>query len=262
MTPSVSVILSCHNQADYLKVAIKSVLNQTYQSFEVVVINDASTDATAAILSRIKDTRVRVITASKRLGLAQALNQAARVAKGKYLARMDADDIAAKNRLKIQVAYLEKHPTAAMCGSAVTLIDKTGVTIGVKRYPQDYWRLKEVIMRYNPFIHPTVMLSKKIFDDVGGYNPDLNGAEDYDLWLRLLAKYEAVNLSKKLLFYRVNPEGISWRNLKQTEWQALRARFNAIKRGDYPVWQSIFLFKPALSFLVPARLKRSLFGVH
>ena len=254
--------MSVHNQAEFLETAIESILKQKFTNFELIIINDASDKKTTRLLKQIKDKRVRLFHNQKRLGLAKSLNRALSKAQGQYIARMDADDVAFKNKLKSQLKYLASHPDAAGCGTAATLINNKGEKIGTKQYPQNYHQIKKVIMRFSPFIHPTIMLRREVIDELGGYDERLNGAEDYDLWLRLVAKYPMANLPGVLFQYRVNPRGVSWKSLKHTELQALRARIKALKEYGYPSWQAIYLIKPSLSFLIPGQLKKLMFNIR
>ncbi len=261
MTPKVSVIMSAFNQASYLKLAIDSILRQSFTNFKFIIINDASTDNTRQIINSYRDHRIKIITHNFRQGLAKSLNQAIKHAQAKYLARMDADDIACRDRLKTQLDYLETHPQIAACGTAVTLIDAQNRKIGIKHFPATTTKIRQVILRYNPFIHPSMMLQRKILVDVGGYDESLNGAEDYDLWLRMASKYELININKLLLNYRINPQGVSWANLKYTELQALKARIKALRYYDYSWWQTIYLIKPLLSIFVPGFFKKKFFHI-
>ena len=259
MNPKISVIMSVYNQGQYLSQAIDSILSQTWTNFEFLIIDDASTDSTLQILNRYRDRRISVFTHRRQAGLAGSLNQVIKKSRGEYIARMDADDIARPNRLKLQLHFLESHPAVVACGTGVDLINTQGRKTGRKTYPQRI--TKSLLMRYNPIIHPTVMICRSAVAAMGNYDINLNGAEDYDLWLRLGSQYQLTNINKILLAYRVNPKGISWNNLKHTELQAIKARIIALIRYNYPLWQSIFLIKPILSYLIPSWIKKLLFNI-
>lgn len=254
--PQISVILSVHNQAEYLLQAINSILQQSFTNFEFLIADDGSSDSTPQILKSYRDRRITVFTHRHKLGLAASLNYLIRRSRGKYLARMDADDIAYPERLKIQLDYLSRHPHIAVCGTAVDLIDSAGKIIGQKHYPSRI--TKTLLMRYNPLIHPTVMIKKEVCT----YDTNLNGAEDYDLWLRLGSRYQLANISQILLAYRINIQGISWNSLKHTELQAIKARLKALRQYNYPLWQVIFIVKPILSYLIPSWIKKLLFNIR
>ncbi len=259
MKPTVSVIMSVYNQAQYLPQAIDSILNQSFSNFELLIVNDASTDSTPRILKNYHDPRITVFTHHRRSGLAGSLNQAIKQSRGEYIARMDADDIAYPHRLKIQLDYLTRYRRVAACGTAVDLINPAGKKIGQKSYPAKI--SPAIIIRYNPIIHPSAMIRKSLLPSPDAYDPKLNGAEDYDLWLRLGADYQLTNIKKILLAYRVNPHGVSWSTLKHTELQAIKARFKALTEYNYPFWHIIFLIKPLLSYLIPDWVKKLLFNI-
>src|SRR3972149_11319418 len=125
--PLISVILSTHNQGRYLKEAIDSILKQTYKNLEFLIVNDDSTDLTRHILQKYNDKRLKIITNKQKRGLTKSLNKAIRLSKGKYLARMDADDVSTKDRLKTQIAFLEKNKSIIVAGSWAQVIDEKGI---------------------------------------------------------------------------------------------------------------------------------------
>lgn len=262
MKPKVSVLMSIHNQSEFANEAINSILDQSFTNFEFIIINDSSDDKTSKALSKINDKRVRVFSNSTKVGLTKSLNKGLAHAKAKYIARMDADDVSLKNRLKTQYQYLEKNLNITACGTDAILIDRYGKRIGIKEFPKSYLDIKKDIIKYNPIIHPSVMMRTDKVKTIGGYNESLNGAEDYDLWLRLAINCEVVNLPRLLLKYRINPKGVSWTRLKYVEFQAIKARLKALQSLGYPKWQVIYLIKPILSFIIPANLKRKIFGIQ
>ncbi len=251
--------MSVRNQSQYATLAIKSILNQSFSDFEFIIINDASTDTTSQLLKRIKDPRVKVITNPRHLGLTRSLNLGISQSQGEFIARMDADDIALPHRFKVQSRFLKHHPAVAVCGTAANLINASGKKIGSSHYPVKI--SQSILMRYNPLIHPSVMFRRSVIQTQGDYDNKLDGAEDYDLWLRLGARYQIANINQPLLSYRINPQGISWKHLKHTELQSIKARFKALKHYNYPLWQAVFLIKPLLSFLIPGRIKKLLFNI-
>lgn len=254
----ISVIMSVYNQQNYLPSAVKSILSQTYKHFEFIIVNDASTDRSMEIIKSFKDKRIKLLSNRNRLGLTKSLNKAIRIAKGKYIARMDADDISLPSRLKIQYHFLKNHPKITVCGSSALLIHADGRPAGKRTFPSSSTAIKNVIMKYNPILHPTVMMQKKIIDKMGAYDESLNGAEDYDLWLRLASKYMLHNYKTPLIKYRLNPQGVSWKHTKHTEIQALKARIKALRQHNYPAWQHIYLIKPLISLMVPSAIKKTI----
>ena len=256
--PLVSVVMSIHNQASYLPLTLDSLKQQTYKTYECIFIDDASIDATGKILKAYKTYTTTLITNPHRYGLARSLNQGINAAHGKYIARMDADDICIPQRLKLQVNFMEKNPRVAVCGTAATLINETGLEIGHKQYPANP---RQTILQYNPIIHPTAMIRASVIKSIGEYDESLNGAEDYDLWLRINKRHQLANLPNVLLKYRINPHGISWGKLKHVEKQALRARWKAVWVYGYPKSQIVHLLKPLISYLIPTSLKKNFFNI-
>ena len=254
----VSVILPVFNNEEYLTKAIKSILAQAYRDFEFLIINDASIDNSGEILKNFaaKDKRIILINNKKQLGLTKSLNKAIRQAKGKYIARMDADDISLKNRLEKQTSFLEKNQNIAVLGSWVVLIDEKGKELKVKKTLCGYKNILSNIIKANPFIHPTLVFRKDIFDKVGLYDVSFPYAQDYELMLRIAKKYKVDNYPEVLLKYRIGADkSISVKNLKKQEWLALKARWLALTKYGYPKTDFWKLIKPVLSFLLPVSVK-------
>ncbi len=205
----VSVILPVYNAQDYISEAIESILNQTFQNFELILINDGSSDDSLEIINSYSDHRIRVIN-QKNKGLARSLNIGLAQANGKFIARMDADDISLANRLEVQVRFLEKNPHIKLVGSAVDLIDKNGHLIcsDVSFTGNSFlkWFLKN---KGNPFKHPTVLFHKEVAINVGGYNEKIGKYfEDYYLWNEISKHGDIEIINKVLLKYRITPGSI------------------------------------------------------
>jgi len=253
----VSVVMSVYNGEEYIKETINSILDQTFQNFEFIIIDDGSRDNTSEILKEYKkkDKRIKVITLAENLGLTKALNKGIKAASGEYIARIDCGDIALPERLKVQVQFLDDHQDISAVGSWANIIDKDGKVTAQLKYPTSYEDIRRVILAYNPFIHPSLMFRREVFEKIGLYNESLRYAQDYDLMLRIVAKLKAVNLPKVLLNYRVIDESISLKNRRLQEWCAIRARINALIKYGYPKHEAIKLIKPIIFFLIPMRIK-------
>ena len=255
-----SVVMAVFNQADTLEAAVKSVLNQSFKDFEFIIVNDASTAKTAASLKKIKDQRVKIITNQTRLGLTRSLNLGLKKARSQYVARMDADDVSLPDRFKLQLDYLETHPDIGLLGSAVSLVGPSGRFLKIKRPPATPEIIRQAALRFCPFIHPTWMLRRQVIEAIGFYNSEFTYAQDYEFALRVLSRFKGANLTTPLLKYRVDsPRAISLRHLKTQERFALKARWLALTRYGYPKSESFKLIKPALSYLVPAFVKKPLY---
>lgn len=214
----ISVIMSVYNGEKYLRDAIESILCQTYKKFEFIVINDGSTDKTLEILefySR-KDNRIKIINNKINKGLIYSLNKGISLAKGKYIARMDADDISEKNRLEEQLKYLEKNKSVAMCSTYIKIFKNSLKQITkVFKTDTEYERIKVKLLFRNYIAHPTIMIRKDIVEKYKlKYESEDKGMEDYGLWLKLIKKEEIVTIPQPLLKYRFLSNSISSKVLK------------------------------------------------
>mgnify|MGYP003999977059 CR=1 FL=1 len=221
--PLVSVIMSIYNGEKYLKESVWSILKQTYENFEFIIIDDGSTDETLNILNTISDLRLKIIS-KKNTGLTKSLNYAIGIAKGDLIARIDVDDIANQERLAVQVDFLIKHPKVALCGSWAKFIDEVGNEIGKYKVPINYSEIKHNILLHNPIIHSSVMFRKKVFNQVHGYNEKYRYAQDYELWGRIVPKYEVINLPQYLIKYRKLDTGITKSKNLTVRWIGLKIR--------------------------------------
>ncbi|MFQ5873530.1 MAG: glycosyltransferase [Dehalococcoidia bacterium] len=233
ISPRVSVLMAVHNGETYLRRAVDSILAQTFADFEFIIVNDGSTDSTAAVLEEYQeqDHRIRVY-GQKNRGLLTSLQQGCDLARGEYVARMDADDIAFPERLERQVCFLEQNPGVALVGGAVVVVDETGGPFHTTRYPVQDRQIKEAIYRYNPFAHPAIIVRKQALLAVGGYRKPFVRAQDYDLWLRLSERFELANLPEPVLYYRAHSDQVSIVGFKQQAVCTLAAQAAARIRWE------------------------------
>ncbi|MGD9921567.1 MAG: glycosyltransferase family 2 protein [Pseudorhodoplanes sp.] len=208
----VSVVLPARNAAPWIETAIASIQRQTFSNLELIVVDDHSVDNTRDLLisSAVADSRIRLISSRGR-GLVAALNTGIAEARAPLIARMDADDIARPNRLEIQTAFLERHPSVAVVGAQVQPVDlagqPSGKTTNYPTEPEDISR--ELVQRGCVISHPTVLMRRAALDAAGGYRAVTEMAEDYDLWLRIAEHNAIANLPEVLLDYRMHPDQIS-----------------------------------------------------
>jgi glycosyltransferase involved in cell wall biosynthesis len=203
--PLVSVLLSVHNDARFLAAAVESVLRQTVDDLELIVVDDASTDETPAVLSAVQDPRLRVLRNGKQLGLAASLNRALDEAQGRYVARLDADDVALPQRLESQLARIAAAPSVAAVGAAVLDLDETGRVGTLHRNPSGTRAVHWLTLFGSPFFHPTVLVDRELLDRHGlRYDPAYLESEDYELWSRLLELGDGTNLAEPLVLKRVH----------------------------------------------------------
>lgn len=217
MNKLVSVIMSAYNENhEEIRLAIESILNQTYQNLEfIIVLDNPKNEVLYHILNEYekKDQRVKVIVNQQNLGLAQSLNIANQHAKGEYIARMDADDICVLHRLERQISFLEENRMYDVVASNKFEIDEIGLEIPTNyQVPNDERQLKKLLRYGNPIVHPSVVIRKSTFQNIGGYR-NFPASQDYDLWLRMITSgYKIYVLSEKLLYYRIRKNGISFKN--------------------------------------------------
>lgn len=182
----ITVLLPVFNAEKYLKEAIDSILNQTFSDFEFLIIDDGSTDNSKGIILSYKDTRIRFLANSNNMGLIYTLNRGLDEARGRYIARMDADDISLPERLMKQHSFLFKNPDYSLVGCSAYLIDEHSKGIGQMFRPYNFETIVGNIFFFNPIIHPSTLFDKEFIQTIGGYNINAIHAEDYDLWFRIL----------------------------------------------------------------------------
>lgn len=211
--PRVSVLLPVYNAGNFLAETLRSLLTQTFEDFELIAVNDGSTDDSLDILraAAAGDDRVRVVTRAN-TGLVVALNEMIDLARGEYCARMDADDIALPHRLERQVAFLDANPEVVCLGGAIELIDERGTPLH-RPAPVcgDDAVQREALRGRTPICHPAAMFRAEAVRRVGGYLHDAYPAEDLDLWLRLGEIGGLDNLPETILRYRLHDASISVR---------------------------------------------------
>ena len=202
-----------YNGGFYLKLSIESILSQTFSNIEFIIINDASTDGSDDIVGSFNDPRIRLVSNFHKLGLPQSLNRGIGLAKGRYIARQDADDISLPERIAIQLDFMKKNPHIALLGTWGYLIDGKGKIKKRLTPPSDPTMLKWQMIFRNQFIHSSIMGQTEVFKKLGGYN--INAvSEDYDLWCRIMHHYEIAQLPEPLILYRKHQSSYSAENYK------------------------------------------------
>lgn len=207
---SVSVIMATYNTpVPMLKEAVDSILNQTFKDFEFLIIDDGSTDNSVSYLDKIKDPRVRIIRNPKNVGITKSLNIGLREAKGRYIARMDADDVSLPERLQKEFDYMETHPDVIVCGTRIGTIDETGRVLSLSpQRPHDMedYRVRMLFQNPGP-IHPTAFFNNDMLQDNNiTYNEELIHAQDYGMW-ETVCHYGTVYTLDDVLLYRRKHEG-------------------------------------------------------
>lgn len=238
-TPEVSIVMPAYNAAATLDDAVCSILGQTFRDFEFIIVDDGSTDDTARMLQKYAkaDCRLRVFPQANE-GMISALNRGCRLARGRYIARMDADDISLPRRIERQMEFLEHHPEIGILGTWASRIDENGCVVGD-------WCLspKPKVLRWTHFfsvcvIHPSVMMRREVLEKLNFYRPDAIHAEDRDLWLRASAITEFSNMPEILLKYRVWGKSTSrrlGREYKETQINLLALFISEFLKSDVSI---------------------------
>jgi len=197
--PQISVVMPVYNALPFLNLSISSILGQTFSDFEFVILDDASTDGSTELLQdwARRDARIQLYESDEQLGLARSSNAVVAKARAPIVARMDADDIAHPDRLRLQFEILNGAPDVVVVGTLCNGIDATGKVVR----PRDRWRLLRSSLQI-PFPHGSTMFRRQVFDEVGGYNESMTGAEDQDLFRKMATRGRVVTLADVLYSYR------------------------------------------------------------
>lgn len=206
--PVVTVLMPAFNAGRFIGASIRGVLRQEFGNFELLVIDDGSTDDTAAVVGDCRDPRVRLLRHKTNRGLVATLNEGLHAARAPLVARQDADDLCRRDRLGRQVRYLRSHPGDVAVGSGADLIDERGRYRGALRLPRTRAQLRWDLCFRNPVPHSSVMLRRReILDEFGGY-PDSIASEDYRLWSRLAAADRFGLIPRRLVSYRIHASSV------------------------------------------------------
>ncbi len=204
----VSVLMPVYNAEKYLAEAINSIISQTFRDWELLIINDGSTDSSLSIINSFTDSRIRVINNETNLGLIKTLNKGIGLCKGQYIARMDADDISMPNRLALQVDFMDRNEDYILCGTNADVINSDGKITGKIVNPTKNILLQISLLFTNPFIHPSMMIRRDILM-ANFFDENAIHVEDYELWTRLADQGQVANLELPLLQYRWHETNVS-----------------------------------------------------
>lgn len=219
--PIISVVVPVYNGATTVKETIESVLQQTYQNFEIIVINDGSQDDTLAIVNSIQDHRIKVFSYPN-AGLSASRNRGFARACGEFIAFLDADDLWIKDKLEAQLTALQQNPNAAVAYSWTDHIDEQGQFLRPASYTSYQGNIYARLLVGN-FLAcgSNILIRTQVLHQVGGFDESLNSAEDWDMWLRLAACYEFVVVSRPQVLYRISPYSMS-ANISKMEAASLQ----------------------------------------
>ena len=250
----VSVILPTYNRSEYLGRAIESVLNQNYNNFELIIIDDSSTDKTSEVILKYKDSRIRVVKNQENIGFVKSLNKGIKQANGKYIARLDDDDFwTSPDKLEKQVAFLENNPDYVLVSCGMIREDDNGVR-EVLTLEHDN-EIRDMMLFASPIVHIGAVFSKKAFDLVGGYDEDLYFSQDSDLWAKLGKVGKMYNIHEYFTHAFIAGHNRSSKKMSYHLWLKQKIRFR--HRKDYPHFYKAFAigFLAYLFSMIPFRKK-------
>ncbi|MBP0621451.1 glycosyltransferase family 2 protein [Cupriavidus consociatus] len=209
-TPLISVVLPVYNGAGDVEKAVDSILTQTFTDYELIIINDGSKDDSASVLESLRDPRIRLYHQDN-MGLAGTLNRGIDLARGRYIARQDQDDLSHPERFARQVEFLENNPEHGLLGTAAQIWVGDTPTERAHDHPTEHGALSFELLFNNPFVHSSIMMRKATVEAVGGYTTDAarQPPEDYELWSRMARRGRVANLAERLLIYREVPASMS-----------------------------------------------------
>ena len=236
--PVISVVMSVYNGEKYLRESIESILGQTYKNFEFIIINDGSTDSTREIVLSYDDPRIYLIDNEENIGLTKSLNKGLKIARGEYIARMDADDVSMPDRFENQMDFLNCHRDYAVVGTFLKVIDENSKVIFTAEKPTQYADIREFLNRDNCIGHGSAMIRKTCLQSVGFYDESIEKSQDYELWLRISQNYRLANIPQYLYMWRSHKENISakHRNAQKHFVEMIKTRFEGKtedRRMDY-----------------------------
>ena len=256
----ISIVMGVYNQTNHniIEQAVDSMLNQTVSNFEFLIYDDGSCEKEKIFLQELakKDSRIRLLRGEVNKGLAYGLNQCLQQAKGKYIARMDADDISTKERLQIQKEFLDTHLEYAFVGLSAMLFDEQGIW-GVRNMVKQ--PTAKDFLKYSPYIHPSVMFRKEVLEAVKGYkvSKDTLRCEDYELFMRLYCRGQyGCNLNQLLFSYRESRDWYDKRTIKQRIAE-MKIRYRGFRAMGILHWSTlIYVIKPMGMVVIPKWVRK------
>ena len=247
--PLVSILLPVFNGEKHLEETITSIIQQSYTNFELLIIDDGSTDKSLHIIKNFNDNRIKLYQNKLNIGLINTLNYALKFCKGELIARMDADDISSKYRIEKQVKLFCVNNTIDICGTNFHLIDDKGINLKIIRHPKSHQSIKFNFIYHSVINHPSVMFRRKVYDENNNnfYNIAYKYVEDLELWLRLVFNYKFYNINENLFSYRIHTSQVSNCNqIIQTELsnrikdEYILKLFPYLNEVDFSIVQSFF----------------------
>lgn len=259
----VSVIMSVYNAEKYLKVAIDSILDQTYSNFELILINDYSSDDSEAIMKQYQaeDPRIIILENEENIGLTKSLNRGLALARGEYVARMDADDISVPERFEKQVKFLDEHPDYSFVSCIAQYIDENGKPEQMRLFPETNEEIYDMMPKVDAVMHPGVMFRREDIAQIGNYCEDFRVVQDYDLWFRgMAAGYKFYNIQEPLVLFRRN-DSYNTRKSKAYRMVDYQVRKKGYRINNIPLHKRVYLLIPLALAYIPPKIMDKLFYI-
>ena len=253
LMPDISIIMAAYNEELEIGGAIESIIAQTFTDWELIVIDDGSTDATVEVIRRYaeKDSRIRLFCNETNLELSRSLNKGIGLARADMIARADADDINLPERLAKQYAYMQAHKDIDVLGTGAYLLDETGHKASTYSYPLTHDELKNLSFLKIQFFHPSVMIRSRFFEVAGLYDPSYPNAEDKEIWLRgLSVGCRYANLAEPLVEYGTDGYVKSWRSIRKHGFSLLRMARDLNIKGGYTSSLVLFAYTAAIKLKI------------
>lgn len=254
--PKISVVMPVYNTEKYVWEAIESILNQSFEDFEFIIIDDWSIDKSWEIIQKYakKDNRIKAYQNEKNLWVVKTREKLHNKAKWKYIAIIDADDVALENRLELQFDFMQKYSDVAVLWWHTKLIDTNGKEFGIRKYETTKTWIKKNIFKKSPIAQPAVIIRKNVFEEVWGYNNNFERCQDYELRTRIFDKwYKILNLDKYLIKYRVFADQGKSKHLKLSMKNTIKIQSRYIFQKKYfSVTNIIYWFAECILFILPS----------
>jgi len=245
----VSVYMIVYNGGSYLSGAVESILGQSFTDFEFVIVDDGSTDETPEILASFNDNRVRIFR-QPRAGRPRARNRALRECRGNFIAIIDADDLACRDRLARQVDFLNRHPDVGVLATDYEVIDETGRRLWTVQLPTTDRELRRALVSGNPILNSSAMFRREVVEVAGAYDEQLPYCQDHDLWIRAAVKFKVASAPEVLASKRLHGKMIMMTVNRENLRCAIRARSRAVRLFNLPwYYRATFLHLWGISLL-------------
>ena len=264
-TPSVSVVMGAYNEQERLKDTVESISDQTFTDFEFIIVNDGSTDKTQEILEQYaqKDNRIRIIMNENNMGLTKSLNRGLEIARGTYIARIDAGDIAHLNRFDRQVKYLDANKSIYILGTYGYWIDKDKKIIGKCKFPTDPSDVRKNLFGFfSVAVHPSLMMRRKLFGTTGLYDSTRSTSMEYELYMRTIRNGFAIaNIPEFLIYVLRDDQGISINRIKKEFINQFKIRVNYLPQL-FNLRNLFYTMASVVFILMPSILLKKIVDIH